>query len=670
MSCPVTIPRLGILCLLLSALSLQLPVAHALPPLENGVLFPAGTYVIPMDEKQAERILVWGFIDALLRSSSNVQIFRVIEPPNVTLSTNLATSPKSFTGGPFLVYPSDASTVMQVGNRPEFGKVTIGTLTTQQTLNSILRIIEPSKTLIVKGLWGRTDLTLDAMMIPYNITTPEDLAANPNMILNYSLVVIDSFGWNGYIPPQVANSLRNHVNTGNGVIFTDIALKDMNATFPSYVTLWGPQLNNTVANSYVYSPPKKYGSATSLFSPESPSQYYNPSPHANEIRLYSENAGYVVSSVPSARINDVRILIDSNNLGLTGAQYGVLAFYFQYGRGIVEGLAFNPQKQTEDLVWANGYYVVSQLCGNMLLQGSYAVVSKYNATVSLVGLPKDASTTLQIDGVKTDNMNGNDVRILSYSMGTSHTIQVDQYVSGTTGYRYYCASNVWTVSATASNAFNYLTQVHLDVDTNPLGAGSVSIAPYSQDGWYNAGTSVQTTANILGSAYTFANWVLDNSIVSRTSPLTIDMSSPHRLTANFAVITSSSSSSTTTTAVQTTASSTSKTTSNLSTQASTITEIVTSSTTTVITETKSSTITTENPPTTELLSFGPVPLPVAIVVLVSSIAALIALTVFRVRRMRATRPIPRICPDCGFTNPPYTRAFCVKCGSPLEVHQN
>ena len=213
---------------------------------------------------------------------------RVIEPPNVTLSTSLATSPKSFTGGPFLVYPSDASTVMQVGNRPEFRKVTIGTLTTQQTLNSILRIIEPSKTLIVKGLWGRTDLTLDAMMIPYNITTPEDLAANPNMILNYSLVVIDSFGWNGYIPPQVANSLRNHVNTGNGVIFTDIALKDMNATFPSYVTLWGPQLNNTVANSYVYSPPKKYGSATSLFSPESPSQYYNPSPHANEIRLYSE----------------------------------------------------------------------------------------------------------------------------------------------------------------------------------------------------------------------------------------------------------------------------------------------------------------------------------------------------------------------------------------------
>ena len=665
----MTIPRLGILCLLLAALSIQLPVAHALP-LENGVTFQVGTFVIPMDEKQAERIVVYGFVDALLRFSNNIRIFRVIEPPDVTLSTNLSPSPKSFTGGPFLVYSSDASSLIQVKSRPEFMKVTVGTLTTQQTLNSILRITEPTKTLVVKGLWGRTDLTLDAMMIPYTITTREDLAANPNMVSSYSLVVIDSFGWDGYVPSQVVSSLRNHVSLGNGVIFTDIALKDMNATFPGYVTLWGPLLNNTIADSTVYSPPKKYGSSTSLFSSESPSQYYNLSPHANEIRLYSENAGYAVSSVPSARVDDVRILVDSNNLGTTGDQYGVLAFYFQYGRGIVEGLAFNPQKQTEDLVWANGYYTVFQLCGNMLLQGSYATVGKYDVTVSLVGLPKDVSTTLQVDGVKTGNMNGNDVQVLSYPTGTSHTIQVDQYVSGTSGYRYYCASNIRTVTATGSSAFNYLTQVHLDVDASPLGAGSVAIVPYSQTGWYNAGTSVQATAKPLGSTHTFVDWVLDNSVVSETSPLTINMSSPHKLTAVFGTATSSSSSSTESTAVQTTGSSTSKTTSNLSTQTSTITEIVTSSTTTVVTETKSSETTataTENPSTTEGSWTGPVPLSAAIILVVTSIGALVVLTVFRVRRMRANRPIPRTCPDCGFTNPPYTKAFCVKCGSPLEA---
>lgn len=75
----------AVLMIALATTSAFLPVAFSLPPLENNVSFPVGTFVVPMDEKQAERILVFGFVHALLRSPNPIEIFRVIEPPNVTL---------------------------------------------------------------------------------------------------------------------------------------------------------------------------------------------------------------------------------------------------------------------------------------------------------------------------------------------------------------------------------------------------------------------------------------------------------------------------------------------------------------------------------------------------------------------------------------------------------
>jgi len=352
-----------------------LPIALALPPLEN-ISFPAGTFVIPMDEKQAERILVFGYVHALLAPPNPIQIFRVIEPPNVTLSTNMTALPKLFTGGPFLVMPSDASKVAAVRNRSEFKHVTVGTLTSPQTLNNIFRVREPTKILVVRGEppWGRTDVTLDAMKIPYNITTHTGLAANPNMIFSYTLIVIDCNGWNGFIPSQVASNIRTHVNAGNEVIFTDRALMDMNATFPGYMTLWGPQPTDKTPSAYAYNPPRKYdptkyGSSADRFAPEYPSQYYNPPPRPNEVKVFTESMGYVVSSIPSEKVNEVRILTDTRKFGPASNQYAILAFYFQYGDGIVEGLAFHPQQQVRTVVGNNGYYAVHQWYGNKFVHG-------------------------------------------------------------------------------------------------------------------------------------------------------------------------------------------------------------------------------------------------------------------------------------------------------------
>ena len=417
----------AVLLIALVTTSAFLPVAFSLPPLENHVSFPVGTFVVPMDEKQAERILVFGFVHALLRSPNPIEIFRVIEPPNVTLSTDLTASPKPFAGGPFLILPSDASKVLAVMNRPEFKHVTVGTLTTQHVLDNIFRVRDPTKILVVKGLWGRTDITLDSMKIPYDIATRENVTANPDMISAYSLIVVDCFGWNGNVPSQVAGILRSHIDSGNEVIFTDIALKDLDATFPGYVTLWGPQPRDRVANAYAYSPPRKYdptkyGSSADRFAPEFPGQYYNSPPRPNEMKVFTESAGYVVSSIPSGKVNDVRILADSKSYGSAGNQYAILAFYFEYGNGIVEGLAFHPQQQVKSTVGDNGYYAVYQFYGNKFVHGppakgytleaaptsastaqgtsvSYAVTVKsfgtFNSpvTLSVTGVPPGATYT-------------------------------------------------------------------------------------------------------------------------------------------------------------------------------------------------------------------------------------------------------------------------------------
>jgi len=393
----------AVLVILLAIASTLSPIAFALPPLENGITFPSGTFVIPMDGKQAERILVFGFVHALLADPNGIQLFRVIEPPNVTLTTNMTASPAVFTGGPFLVNPTDAAKVAQVKNKADFKHVTVGVLTTQHVLNNIFRVTVPTKILVVRGepAWGRTDTTLDAMKIPYNITTHSQLAANPDMMFSYTLIVIDCNGWNGHIPSQIAGDLRTHANSGHEVIFTDRALMDLNSTFPGYVTLSGIQPNDRVSVAYAYNPPRKYdltkyGASADRFTSEFPSQYYNAPPHPNEINVRTDSMGIAVSSIPSGRVNDVRILADSKKFGPTGNQYAILAFYFEYGQGIVEGLAFHPQEQSISTVGANGYYAVYEFYGNKFVHGPPPSYFTLDANPTSATVPQGGSTSYTI----------------------------------------------------------------------------------------------------------------------------------------------------------------------------------------------------------------------------------------------------------------------------------
>jgi hypothetical protein len=102
--------------------------------------------------------------------------------------------------------------------------------------------------------------------------------------------------------------------------------------------------------------------------------------------------GYVVSSVPSGRVNDVRILADSKTFGTSGNQYAILAFYIEYGLGTVEGLAFHPQQQSKSNVGDNGYYAPYQFYGNMFVYGPSTT-----STPTVVSLQTGGALSVQIN---------------------------------------------------------------------------------------------------------------------------------------------------------------------------------------------------------------------------------------------------------------------------------
>ena len=93
-----------LLCLLVF-LALMMPatqIAFAVPAVSSGTFSP-GTIVVPMDDKQVDRIHVYGFIHEFLRDNPGSSVARVIEPPDVTLQTDLTPAGVVYQGGPFLI---------------------------------------------------------------------------------------------------------------------------------------------------------------------------------------------------------------------------------------------------------------------------------------------------------------------------------------------------------------------------------------------------------------------------------------------------------------------------------------------------------------------------------------------------------------------------------------
>lgn len=346
-----------------------------LPPLET-LSFPVGTIVIPMDARQKERLVVFGFVHALLRNG--LELFRIIEPPSVTLSTGLTPTGGVYEGGVFLVHANNATQVNDIKSRPDFVNVTTTTLTAAFTSNAVFRVRVPTVILVIRGIWGRTDLTLERMKIRgkhtlgpspdprdigYTIMDKSDIETDPNILKGFSLIVDDCPGWFGKVPDPVASVMREHVRAGNEIIFTDIAFEDLNAIFPDVIVIDSRFSKPGAFDSVVHNPPLPN------FKPEFPSQYYNDPPSPEKIKIFTPGSGRNVRSIVSAQQNNVRILADSPTYHSTLPRSTILAFYFVEGVGIVEGLAFHPQEQLPSDVGNKGFYAVHQFYGNKFVHG-------------------------------------------------------------------------------------------------------------------------------------------------------------------------------------------------------------------------------------------------------------------------------------------------------------
>jgi hypothetical protein len=157
----------------------------------------------------------------------------------------------------------------------------------------------------------------------------------------------------------------------------------------------------------------------------------------------------------------------------------------------------------------------------------------YDITFSLSGIPSKVSAGLMVDGQHGGTVGGSENKKLSFTIGSSHSIQVDQYASGDTGVRYYCADNTWNVSDAGAHTFNYQIQYQFNLLTDPSG-----VTPTTGGGWYNDGQTVQTNqapptvAGPNGTQYAFKDWELDGAIQSGNQ-LTVTMNMPHTAVAKY-----------------------------------------------------------------------------------------------------------------------------------------
>ncbi len=290
--------------------------ASLLDPVESRS-FPAGTSVIPMDDQQDERLEAFGFVHALLREG--VTVFRILQSdadPNVTLVTDANPLGAAYSGGPILVEAPIPDAVTG-----EFPGVTVHSLTAPFASDQVFRAFMPTEILVIYGYWGHTQDVLDWMRIPYDMVDTSDVEANPGMLADYGLVVVDCPGWGGPPPGAVAAAIESFAAGGGEVIFTDIALLDLAAVFPGYVTIvgnidgtWDFDVHNVG---------------------EFPSQYHGPS----TLPIYTMGGGYIVDEVLDP---GVRVILDIPDYG---GDYRIGAFYFPYGAGVVEGFAYHPYDQ-------------------------------------------------------------------------------------------------------------------------------------------------------------------------------------------------------------------------------------------------------------------------------------------------------------------------------------
>jgi hypothetical protein len=157
----------------------------------------------------------------------------------------------------------------------------------------------------------------------------------------------------------------------------------------------------------------------------------------------------------------------------------------------------------------------------------------YDVSISLSGIPSQSTVYIQVDGQTQGAMKGSEIKKLSFKVGTTHKIAVDEYVAGEPGIRYFEPDNSWIVGITNAHTFAYETQYLFTVATDP---GNVT--QITGSGWFTAGSTVQTnqaprTVNgPTGPEYVFNGWEVDGT-PQAGNPISLTLDKPHTATAKY-----------------------------------------------------------------------------------------------------------------------------------------
>jgi len=134
---------------------------------------------------------------------------------------------------------------------------------------------------------------------------------------------------------------------------------------------------------------------------------------------------------------------------------------------------------------------------------------EYSVQFSVLALPAGVRTHYYLDNVLNGTIQTGETKVLSFPVGSAHTLSVDLTVSLDNGTRYRCKDNFWSFAEAGTHTFTYVAQYRLEVS-------APYVSPTGAD-WYDAGTTayaelpINVTAGPEGVRYVFARWEGDAS---------------------------------------------------------------------------------------------------------------------------------------------------------------
>jgi len=306
-----------------------------------------------MDDKQADRIAVYGMVHELL--VAGVPVLRVITPPAAFYKTVAHEDGVEFEGGPFVVWGGYRQAFQTAA--ANHASVSFDEMKNTVIQRNVLIIVRPTEILLIKGWndftgselnFGKTEVALEAMGIPYDRMDRRAIESSPNRILNYDLVVLDCPAWYPTtIPSAVLEHLRVFLEGGGTIVLTDRGLVHASQIIPGRVGL-----DSTKSWTGGATIRDRKGALSQSFGPE------NVLVHTPDI-----TGRIMTSAVPGSQI-----LLDTFEypVGPRGEPgYRILAASFEAGNGTVIGFAYHPAEQPAD-----SFNYTSALYGNVFVHST------------------------------------------------------------------------------------------------------------------------------------------------------------------------------------------------------------------------------------------------------------------------------------------------------------